>query len=467
MQTVVVNDHPQLELPYEGRKATLALNVVIVGCGLGGLSAAYCMAQAGHKVTILESAPVLSQVGAGIQVSPNITRLLIRWGLGPQLQKFAVVPEAVRFRKYNTGDTVGWTQWGDRLEKDYGAPYYHIHRADLLSLLVSLAAPFMTLRLNSRVISVDATPPSVTLQTGEVIFADLVIGADGVKSIVREAVVGGPSKPVYTGDAAYRAVIPTDSMLSDPDLKVLVDTPEFVTWMGPDRHIVGYNISSKKAYNVVVLHPDYGVEDVSTVERNIEDMKKECQGWEPTVRKLLALVTSTSHWRLMDHSPLKTWLHEDGAIALLGDACHPMLPYRAQGAAMAIEDAAVLGNLFSHLSRCSQIRPLLQAYLYLRYPRATETYTASKMNRWILHLDDGPEQEARDASMRLAMEISLREANDELLTEDLSGNANQYADKAKSFIQYAYDADKEVENWWMQQGEILVGAMNGRDGSRL
>jgi salicylate hydroxylase len=102
----------------------------------------------------------------------------------------------------------------------------------------------MTLRLNSRVISVDATCPSVTLQTGEVIYADLVIGADGVKSIVREAVLGGPSKPVPTGDAAYRAVIPTNSMLSDPDLKVLVDTPEFLTWMGPDRHIVGYNIVS-------------------------------------------------------------------------------------------------------------------------------------------------------------------------------------------------------------------------------
>ena len=132
-----------------------------------------------------------------------------------------------------------------------------------------------------------------------------------------------------------------------------------------------------------------------------------------------------------------------------------------------IEDAAVLGNLFSHLSHRSQIRPLLQAYLDLRYPRATETYSSSRMNRWILHLNDGLEQEARDASMRQAMGISLKEAKGELSTESLPGNANQYADKAKSFIQYAYDADKEVENWWMQQGEILIGTLGGRDRSRL
>lgn len=105
----------------------------------------------------------------------------------------------------------------------------------------------MNLRLNSRVVSVDPTHPSVTLQTGEVVYADLIIGADGVKSTVREAVTGGPSKPTYTGDAAYRAVIPTDRMLPDPDLRALVDTPEFVTWMGPSRHIVGYSIVSFQA----------------------------------------------------------------------------------------------------------------------------------------------------------------------------------------------------------------------------
>ena len=157
----------------------------------------------------------------------------------------------------DTGERVGWTKLGKTMDERYGAPYYHIHvcspfselvacsilgrkRADFHSMLLTLASPFMTLRLNSKVITVDPLCPSVTLESGERITADLVIGADGIKSTVRETVVGRPDKPVPTGDAAYRAIIPTSEMLKDPDLKDLVDFPEMTRWIGPHKHIVAY-----------------------------------------------------------------------------------------------------------------------------------------------------------------------------------------------------------------------------------
>lgn len=226
---------------YDGRKAPLRLHIIIVGCGLGGLAAAHCLSQAGHKVTLFETASAIGEVGAGIQVSPNVSRLLRRWGLGDALEAIGVRPEAIVFRRYSTGETVGYTKWGEAME-EHGAPYYHIHRADFHKLLFDLAAPGMTLRLKSTVVSVDPDAPSVTLASGEVVHGDLIVGADGVKSIIQQVVIGRVNPAQPTGDAAYRAIIPTSVMLADPDLKPFVDVPEMTGWMGPGRHLMAYNI---------------------------------------------------------------------------------------------------------------------------------------------------------------------------------------------------------------------------------
>ena len=236
---------------YNGRKAALQLHILIVGCGLGGLAAAHCLAKAGHKITCIEAASSIGEVGAGIQVSPNVTRLLHRWGLQDALAAIAVEPEAIVFRRYKDGSRVGYTKWGEQMLR-YGAPYYHIHRADFHKLLFDLAEPSMTLRLKSTVVSVDPDAPSVTLASGEVISGDLIIGADGVKSVIQQTVLGrvNPARP--TGDAAYRSIIPTSVMMQDPDLKPFVDTPEMTGWMAPGRHVMGYCIVSIYFYMVVV-----------------------------------------------------------------------------------------------------------------------------------------------------------------------------------------------------------------------
>ena len=239
---------------YGGHRAALSLNIIVVGAGLGGLAATYTLAHAGHRITLLESASVLGDVGAGIQVSPNATRLLHRWGLRPALAAVAVEPAAIVFRRYDTGARVGYTRWGTSMAHEHGSQYYHVHRADYHAMLLRLAraAPGVRIRLGAAVRDVQPDPaapgggggPSVTLASGEVLRADVIVGADGVKSLLQKAVTGRNDAPVPTGDAAYRAIISTDPMLQDPELRPFVETPEMTAWMAPGRHLMAYNIVS-------------------------------------------------------------------------------------------------------------------------------------------------------------------------------------------------------------------------------
>ncbi|KAJ7195345.1 hypothetical protein GGX14DRAFT_475127 [Mycena pura] len=426
------------------------LHILIVGCGIGGLSAAYCLGRAGHKITVLERASEISDVGAGIQVAPNLSRLLIRWGLGKQLLQRASKPEGITFLRYATGERIGWTQWGDAMTADYGAPYYHIHRADLLDMLHTLATPFMTLRLNSKVVAIDPSSACVTLENGDTLSGDLIVGADGLKSVVRTTIVGGPATaPIHTGDSAYRAIVPTAAMRADPALRGLVDSREMVNWMGPGKHIIGYGIRGGAEYNLVLVHPNSTAKESYMAEGSVAQMRADFADWEPRIPKLLQLAEKTYILPLMYREPLDNWVHATNKIVLLGDAAHPMLPSRAQGAAMAVcrvEDGAVLGTLLSHLTRTDDpaagLGVLLHAYQALRQPRTAETQRAAQANFDVFHLPDGPAQRARDASMRAAA----------LDAAAADGCANVWADRRKSDRQFGYDADAEARRWCRDNG---------------
>ena len=243
---------------YDGREASTKLKVIVIGCGLGGLAAAHCLAEAGHTVQIFEAARKLREVGAGLQVSPNVSRLLIRWGLGERLKQCAVQPEAIVFKRFSDGSVVGYSRWGEGIARELGAPYYHMHRADIHRLILDLvlANPRITLHLNSRVKSIEATPSpkvSITLLSGDTFEGDMIIGADGVHSVTRQVVLGRTELAQPTGDAAYRATISTDLMRKDPDLKRFVETPEMTTWMGPDRHVMAYCIVCKSYPRFIIL----------------------------------------------------------------------------------------------------------------------------------------------------------------------------------------------------------------------
>jgi salicylate hydroxylase len=381
-----------------------------------------------------------------------------------------------------TGERIGYVKWGEFMDRDYNAPYYHIHRADYHRMLFALAKPYMKLELNAFVTEITTQAdsstqgprvrPKVTLATGKTFTCDLLIGADGVKSFTRTYVVGKPDAPHPTGDCAYRAVIPTSTLLADPFLSSLVEHPEMTGWMGPGRHIMGYCIRAKNEYNMVLIHPDDGSVESWEAEGSAEKMRKDFEDYEPRVRKLLSYVPSTLKWKLMDRAPLSRWIDRSGKVVLMGDAAHPMLPYRAQGAAMAVEDAAMLGNLFSNLTSYTQITPLLQGFFDLRYPRTSATQLSSRLNQKIFHLPDGPDQEERDTKMKEAMKAEL-ESIEHGWPENLSweDSPNQWADKRKNVEQFLYDADLEGEKWWEKNrarlGEGVAAVAAGSEQARL
>jgi salicylate hydroxylase len=185
---------------------------------------------------------VVGDVGAGIVIGPNSARLLQRWGLGKHLDDIAVKPACVTFRRYDTGERIGFRKLGETTERKYGAPCYHIHRADLHKLLYDFVAPHVTILLRSTVVACDPDPvsPSVTLKSGRVVKGDLIVGADGVKSFIQQVVSGSPNPAEPTGDAAYRAVIPASPLMQDPELRELIEPPQMNIWLAPGRHMVAY-----------------------------------------------------------------------------------------------------------------------------------------------------------------------------------------------------------------------------------
>lgn len=339
----------------------------------------------------------------------------------------------------------------------FGVPYLHIHRADYHQILVDEAKRLgVAILLNSNVVGIDFEKPSIKLVNKPEFHADVVLGADGLKSVCREALLERLDPPCYSGDLAYRIIIKAEDMKKDPNLQGLVEKPAINYWMGPRSHVVCYLLKGGGLYNVVLICPDNLPSLVNTAKADLEEMRDLFKHWDPTLKALLGLVQETSKWRLQNSREMKSWTHPDGKFALLGDACHATLPYlyvlsapcftfcnrdqllmlytRAQGAAQAVEDGAVLGALFHHIERRSQIADSLLIYERLRKGRTTKIVKGSTAMRDIFHMEDGERQQERD-----------RQLTEEQPAENYP---NRWADPVFQNWLFRYDADREVEIAW-------------------
>jgi len=369
------------------------LSIAVVGGGIGGLAAALSLLRAGLDVQVFEQAAALMEVGAGIQISPNASRLLHRLGLGGALDRTGVRPVAVHQRRWDDGRTLQRAPLGEAMEAAFGAPYYHFHRADLLKALAD-ALPPERLHLGHRLAGFTDHGDRVDLRFahGERVAAGMLVGADGIHSTVRGELFG-PEQPRFTDCIAYRGLVPADR-LSHLELEVLANN-----WMGPGGHFVHYFVAGGRLVNFVAINERETWTRESWTDRGeVADALAAFKGWHPQVSAIIGAVDETFIWALFDRTPLERW--SVGRVTLLGDACHAMLPFMAQGAAQSIEDGATLAACLRQ-DGAADVASALRRYDALRRPRATRLQEMSRANKTRYHLPDGLAQQARDAELAM------------------------------------------------------------------
>ncbi|CCH31966.1 FAD-dependent monooxygenase [Actinosynnema sp. NPDC047251] len=364
--------------------------IAILGGGIGGLAAAAFLRRAGLRSTVYEQAPALAEVGAGLVVAPNAARLLRRLGVLEELARRAVrLDVGWEFRRWRDGAVLSAEDLASACERLYGEHTYTAHRADLLEVIKSAVAPG-TVRLGRRctALTVRDGRPSLRFADGEVVEVDVVIGADGVHSVVRGAITE-PRPPAYSGLCAFRALVPAR------DAPPFALRPAQALWLGPGRHLVHYPISAGKFVNLVAFAPA-GEDSVEswTARATVEEFLREFAGWDPRLLDLVRAAQTPGRWTLLDRAPLARWSR--GPVTLLGDAAHPMFPFFAQGSAQAIEDAAVLARCLAE-DTADPVAALAR-YEALRLSRTTRLQEVSHGRSHLNHLPDGPEQRARDRS---------------------------------------------------------------------
>jgi salicylate hydroxylase len=375
-------------------KAARSMRVIVVGAGIGGLTAALTLTRAGLDVEVFEQASELHEVGAGIQISPNATRILHRLGLSEALERVAVRPLTFEFLRWDDGRVLMRAPLGDECVRLFGAPYYHFHRADLLTVLAA-AVPSKLVHLGHRCVSVAERHDRVeaSFHDGSVAEADAIIGADGIHSAVRSAILG-PESPRFSGNVAFRGLVPA-ARLAHLGMK-----PKSNLWLGPNRHFVHYFVGAGRYVNWVGVVPDEWCVESWTEKGEIADALAKFDGWHRRVREIIAAADITNRWALYDRDPLDTWAI--GRVALLGDAAHAMLPFMAQGAVQSVEDAAVLAKCLGAVD-AGGVAAALRRYEAIRKPRASQCQLGSRNNAVMYHMPDGEEQRRRDANLSAAI----------------------------------------------------------------
>ncbi|KAH6867518.1 hypothetical protein B0T10DRAFT_419749 [Thelonectria olida] len=366
---------------------------------------------------------MLLKVGAGIQIPPNSSRVLSTYGLDSKFLEKVVWPQHFAFRRYATGEILGTTPLHPHLSEAYGFPYWLIHRADFQFALFDAAKEMgVKIRLGCYVDSVNVGIPSVTLATGETLTADLVVGADGIRSRTRAALLGYRNvEPNPAANCSYRATVSVEVMSMDPEISHLMTDVNANCWIGPDHHIMAYPIRQGAMYNMVLSHPG-GVAAAGKWNEpgNLEEMRECYKNFDPIIRKVVGKVTSCLNWKIADLPNLPTWVSKSGKVVLLGDAAHAM-------------DGACLAECLDRVQSLSDLPTYLNAYETIRKPRAERVQNGTRNSSLVWHLQDGPEQEARDCAFA-QMASGARDENAEAALE----KANPNSLSGKKFQQWLF-----------------------------
>ena len=350
------------------------LNVAIIGAGMGGLTAAATLARAGIEANVYEQAEKFARIGSGIQMSPNAMKVLRAIGLEDRLRDIAFRPEHQLSRDWDTGHVNLDYPFGDTVEEKYDAPYLLMHRGDLHALLASVV-PEERVHRGKKLIGLDhlENGARLTFQDGTMVEADAVIAADGVHSFIREHMFGR-EHPTYSGRVAYRTTFPAAL------LKAPID--DCTKWWGKDRHIVIYYTTRAKdeVYFVTSVPESAWTEESWSLKASTDELRQAFVGFHPIVTDVLAVCPQVNKWAIFEREPMPSWTK--GNVVLIGDACHPMTPYMAQGAATAMEDAAVLARCLDGVDR-SGVHAAFKTFEGARKERTAQIQLVSHQNVWL------------------------------------------------------------------------------------
>ncbi|MFO0640033.1 MAG: FAD-dependent monooxygenase [Polyangiaceae bacterium] len=362
------------------------LRVAIVGAGIGGLAAAIAMSRDGHDVHVYEKAKALRAIGAGIHVSPNGVRLLERLGLGADLQRIGALPEHFEFRRWDDDRLLQRHEINPFCSKAFGAPFYCFHRGELHEVLLGKVAADRV-HVGAQCVDVTQGPEgaAVHLEDGRVVQADVVVGADGIRSHVRSRFVA--DEPRFGGMHTFRGLVPAEKLESPRPLRNIM-------WLGAGRVMIVYPVSGGKTFNFTGVYPSSDPRTESwTAAGSKEEVLGHFAGWSPILRHIIASTDELLVYPLFDRLPVRTW--GEGRVTLLGDAAHPMFPFLAQGAVQAIEDAWVLAQSLRGV-RGSGVPEALRRYEARRMLRTAAIQERSAGANWLM-VEDGPAQTERDA----------------------------------------------------------------------
>ena len=365
--------------------------ILIAGGGIGGIATALCLRARGVPYALFEQADAFREVGAGIQLSANVMRILMKLGLGGALAGIGVMPKGLEVRSWQSGERILWTPLGYEAERHFGAPYYHAHRAEILAALVDLLGNG-NVHMRSKITRVDQDEEgaSLTLEDGSTHPGELVVGAEGIHSVLRDQLFG-KSTPRFSGNVAWRGTMPAEA-IKNLKLDYLSSN-----WWGPGRSLVHYYISGGLTHNWIgVGRSEAPSRESWSATGSVDEALAEYAGWHPQVLAVIGATTKLFRMALYDREPLASW--HAGRVVLLGDAAHAMLPYHAQGAAQSIEDAYVLAACIAEARDAPD--KAIERYERLRKDRAEWVQRFSRQAEELFNMSDPAKVARRDSRLR-------------------------------------------------------------------
>jgi salicylate hydroxylase len=355
--------------------AGMSLRVGIIGGGIGGLTAAVALRQVGIEATVFEQAKQFGRVGNIINVTPNAARMLTHLGLAAKMEERSYQPRMRLSRVWDTGEVTSAVPMRGVALKRYGYPQYVTHRADLLAILHSAISPGQ-LKLDKKLVSISQdSAVHCRFADGSTFSADALVGADGIHSVTRQQLFG-PAAPRFTETIAFRAIVPVSEMLSAYDLDV------FTKWWGPDRYsqLVTCLVGEGQLSVFATLHQQDDQAESWSSEGTLEELAPAFSGYAKEARDILGSCRTIHKTAMFERDPMPAWSR--GRATLLGDACHAMLPYMAQGGAMGMEDAVILAQCLRGVSS-EAVEPALYRYETARKDRTARIQLGSHQNDWL------------------------------------------------------------------------------------